>query len=152
MGNLSNKQKKVLDEIIKGGIFTDAVTYIHDEYSDIEDELMDAMNCVYMRNHLDEEHIITAAKIISSAVTANLDLDEVCDNFSAEEMSEYLFEKHGYATYPPAEMESCDAEVLGLTLRNRGEDFLREALYAYTGMGHFVPVQEMIDELKKQLA
>lgn len=137
MGNLSNKQKKVLDEIIEGGLLTDAVTYMDDEYSDIEDELLDAMNCVYMRNYVDEEH---------------LDLDEVCDNFSAEEMSEYLFEKHGYATYPPAEMESCDAEELGLALRNRDEDFLRETLYAYTGMGHFVSVQEMIDELKKQLA
>lgn len=133
---LSNKQKKVLDEIIEGGLLTAAVAYMDDEYSDIENGLLGAMNCVYMRNYVDEDH---------------LDLDKVCDNFSAEEMSEYLFEKHGYATYPPAEIESCDAEELGLALRNRDEDFLRETLYAYTGMGHFVPVHEMIDELKRHL-
>lgn len=78
MGNLSNKQKKVLDEIIEGGLLTDAVTYMDDEYGDIEDELLNAMNFVYMRNYVDEDH---------------LDLDEVCDNFSAEEILQKLSEQ-----------------------------------------------------------
>lgn len=84
-------------------------------------------------------------------VTAELDFDDL----DFEEILEYV-EEEGFKVLEKKEFENMllkddKVQKWGRILRTKDDDFVRDLIYEYLGMGHFNDWSAVCDELKARL-
>lgn len=84
-------------------------------------------------------------------VTAELDFDDL----DFEDILEYV-EEEGFKVLEKKELENTllkddKVQKWGRILRTKDDDFVRDLIYEYLGMGHFNDWSAVCDELKARL-
>ena len=84
-------------------------------------------------------------------VTAELDFDDL----DFEDILEYV-EEEGFKVLEKKELENMllkddKVQKWGRILRTKDDDFVRDLIYEYLGMGHFNDWSAVCDELKARL-
>lgn len=84
-------------------------------------------------------------------VTVELDFDDL----DFEDILEYV-EEEGFEVFEKKELENMllkddKVQKWGRTLRTKDDDFVRDLIYEYLGMGHFNDWSAVCDELKARL-
>lgn len=88
---------------------------------------------------------------MKTSFSINVDFDEI----DIDDFIEYLEDKGYRIDEPEPEEEEEEVEQtvksLSRTLRTKDDDFLRDLIYEYLGMGHFNDWSAVCDELKARL-
>ena len=84
-------------------------------------------------------------------VTVELDFDDL----DFEDILEYV-EEEGFKVFEKKELDNMllkddKVQKWGRTLRTKDDDFVRDLIYEYLGMGHFNDWSAVCDELKARL-
>lgn len=88
---------------------------------------------------------------MKTSFSINVDFDEI----DIDDFIEYLEDKGYRIDEPEPEEEEEEVEPtvksLSHTLRTKDDDFVRDLIYEYLGMGHFNDWSAVCDELKTRL-
>lgn len=88
---------------------------------------------------------------MKTSFSINVDFDEI----DIDDFIEYLEDKGYRIDEPEPEEEEEEVEQtvksLSQTLRTKDDDFVRDLIYEYLGMGHFNDWSAVCDELKARL-
>lgn len=88
---------------------------------------------------------------MKTSFSINVDFDEI----DIDDFIEYLEDKGYRIDEPEPEEEEEEVEQtvksLSQTLRTKDDDFVRDLIYEYLGMGHFNHWSAVCDELKARL-
>lgn len=88
---------------------------------------------------------------MKTSFSINVDFDEI----DIDDFIEYLEDKGYRIDEPESEEEEEEVEQivksLSQTLRTKDDDFVRDLIYEYLGMGHFNDWSAVCDELKARL-
>ena len=88
---------------------------------------------------------------MKTSFSINVDFDEI----DIDDFIEYLEDKGYRIDEPEPEEEEEEVEQtvksLSQTLRTKDDDFVRDLIYEYLGMGHFNNWSAVCDELKARL-
>lgn len=84
-------------------------------------------------------------------ITVELDFDDL----DFEDILEYV-EEEGFEVFEKKELDNMllkddKVQKWGRTLRTKDDDFVRDLIYEYLGMGHFNDWSAVCDELKARL-
>lgn len=84
-------------------------------------------------------------------ITVELDFDDL----DFEDILEYV-EEEGFKVFEKKELDNMllkddKVQKWGRTLRTKDDDFVRDLIYEYLGMGHFNDWSAVCDELKARL-